>query len=599
MNPENTFALGTNLVRRTPSLRLALVCAAVAALFSLPAAAADLLTVTPAFASVHTRATQQFKASYPGATSVAIKWQVNGVTGGNSTVGTITTNGVYTAPAGVPAGTTVAVIATVPGAEPVSVVVAVTTGLEFYVSNSGKDTNPGTEPLPWKTIQHAANTVIAGDTVYVRAGTYHESVGMVHSGSAAAGSIVFQSYPGELAIIDGTGVACCGDDILGLINMVGSFSYIILEGFEIQNFASNNVNNEPAGIHFDGSGNYLQVLNNTVHGITETAGPSGNAHGIGFYGTSVTPITNLTISGNDVYGMKTGNSETITLDGNVIGFTITRNTVHDNDNIGIDATGFYKTGPIGHDQASKGVVAGNTVYNITSIDNPAYYTYGADGIYCDGCTQVLIERNLVYNCDLNIETASENGGHDTSYVTVNNNVVYGANVAGISIGGYSASVGGSDHITIVNNTLFNNNVTDNGGDFQIQFHATNNLFENNIVYAGAQGVVLNGDEDSTASPVTADYNIYYTAVPPQWTYQNKDYSSLADYQKASGQDLHSHFENPELVSIKSPYDFDLAAKSPAIGTGNYALGAADYGAYDFAGNPRTAGGKINIGAYEK
>jgi len=477
--------------------------------------------------------------------------------------------------------------------------VAVNTGLAFYVSTTGKDTNPGTEALPWKTIQHAANTVIAGDTVYVRAGTYHESVSMAHSGSAAAGSIVFQSYPGELAIVDGTGVACCGDDILGLFNLVGSFSYIILEGFEIQNFTSNNVDNEPAGIHFDGSGTYLQVLNNTVHGITETAGVNGNAHGIGFYGSSVTPITNLTISGNDVYGMKTGNSETITLDGNVIGFTISGNIVHDNDNIGIDATGFYKTGPTGHDQASKGVISANTVYNITSIDNPAYSSYGADGIYCDGCTQVLIERNLVYNCDLNIEAASENGGRDTSYVTVNNNLVYGANVAGISIGGYSATVGGSDHIAIVNNTLFNNNVTDNGGDFQIQFHATNNIFENNIVYAGTQGVVLNGDEDSTASPVTADYNIYYTAVPPQWTYQNKDYYTLADYQKASGQDAHSHFENPELVSVKSPYDFDLATKSPAIGTGNYALGAADYGAYDFADNPRTAGGKINIGAYEK
>ena len=35
------------------------------------------------------------------------------------------------------------------------------------------------------------------------------------------------------------------------------------------------------------------------------------------------------------------------------------------------------------------------------------------------------------NVDLVIEAASENSGHSTSYVTINNNLVYGGNVAGI------------------------------------------------------------------------------------------------------------------------------------------------------------------------
>jgi pectin methylesterase-like acyl-CoA thioesterase len=46
----------------------------------------------------------------------------------------------------------------------------------YYVSASGKDTNAGTITSPWLTIQHAANSVKAGDTVYVRAGVYKEVV---------------------------------------------------------------------------------------------------------------------------------------------------------------------------------------------------------------------------------------------------------------------------------------------------------------------------------------------------------------------------------------------------------------------------------------
>jgi hypothetical protein len=38
----------------------------------------------------------------------------------------------------------------------------------FYVSKTGDDSNPGTQTAPWRTIQHAADTVRAGSTVNVR-----------------------------------------------------------------------------------------------------------------------------------------------------------------------------------------------------------------------------------------------------------------------------------------------------------------------------------------------------------------------------------------------------------------------------------------------
>ena len=57
------------------------------------------------------------------------------------------------------------------------------------------------------------------------------------------------------------------------------------------------------------------------------------------------------------------------VDGNVTYFLISNNVVHDNDNIGIDAIGFEGVGPTGSDQARYGEVVGNTVYNISGINN--------------------------------------------------------------------------------------------------------------------------------------------------------------------------------------------------------------------------------------
>ncbi|MBV8894512.1 MAG: DUF1565 domain-containing protein, partial [Acidobacteria bacterium] len=46
----------------------------------------------------------------------------------------------------------------------------------YYVSNSGRDTNPGTIASPFLTISHAAAVAAAGDTVVVENGNYPEQV---------------------------------------------------------------------------------------------------------------------------------------------------------------------------------------------------------------------------------------------------------------------------------------------------------------------------------------------------------------------------------------------------------------------------------------
>jgi hypothetical protein len=74
----------------------------------LPAATVSLSPLGP---SVFLSATLQFTATVTNSTNTAVTWQVNGVTGGNSTTGTISASGLYTAPAALPTPSTVTVTA--------------------------------------------------------------------------------------------------------------------------------------------------------------------------------------------------------------------------------------------------------------------------------------------------------------------------------------------------------------------------------------------------------------------------------------------------------------------------------------------------------
>ena len=406
-------------------------------------------------------------------------------------------------------------------------------------------------------------------------GVYKESVTFPNNGTAT-NYITFENYPGQAPVIDGTGLAVTGTQ--GLINLVNR-SYVTVSGFEIRNYTTSKATLTPAGIWVTGSGTGLNLLNNIVHDITTTSEKNGNAFGIAVYGTSSTPISGITISGNQVYNMKTGESETMNVDGNVTNFTISNNIVHDNDNIGIDAIGFEGVGPTGSDQANHGLVTGNVVYNISGINNPGEgKSYDADGLYCDGCAYVVFERNTVYNCDLNMEAASEHKGHNASYVTIRNNVFYDANTVGISVGGYAAGVGGADHVVVINNTLYNNNTKNGGGEFQIQHNAppsAGNIFENNIVYAGTQNVwvysYVSGSTD------TANWNIYYStkgyvkSTSIDWG-SKYNYATYAAYQSGSGEDTNSPNANPLFVNLTStPPNLDVQSGSPAINAGSTSL----------------------------
>jgi len=69
------------------------------------------IAVSPTSATVVVTHTRQFQAQEAGVATTNVRWTVNDLPDGDSTVGTITADGLYTAPAAVPVSPTVTVTA--------------------------------------------------------------------------------------------------------------------------------------------------------------------------------------------------------------------------------------------------------------------------------------------------------------------------------------------------------------------------------------------------------------------------------------------------------------------------------------------------------
>jgi hypothetical protein len=157
------------------------------------------------------------------------------------------------------------------------------TGTTFHVATTGNDANPGTLAQPWRTILKAANTLTAGQTVLVRAGTYTETyqspyknIGITRSGSPGQ-YITYAAYPGERPVIWVS--TWNGIEISGA-------SYIEIRGFEIRgaddpaDLATNAAAYKDDPVYFGGgitalgsSGiHHLRILDNQVNHV-------GRAHG--------------------------------------------------------------------------------------------------------------------------------------------------------------------------------------------------------------------------------------------------------------------------------------------------------------------------------
>jgi hypothetical protein len=101
----------------------------------------------------------------------------------------------------------------------------------YYVATTGLDSNPGTQAAPFQTIAKGLSVMGAGDTLYLREGTYAEAINSqsqtIPTGTSWSNPVTIASYPGEYATLAPSGV--------GNVILLNSYStsyhieYIILK----------------------------------------------------------------------------------------------------------------------------------------------------------------------------------------------------------------------------------------------------------------------------------------------------------------------------------------------------------------------------------
>lgn len=168
--------------------------------------------------------------------------------------------------------------------------------------------------------------------------------------------------------------------------------------------------------------------------------------------------------------------------------------------------------------------------------------------------------------------------------------------------------------TIARNQILNNTFYDNGVEIQLGNNAkakdepgTGNVFRNNVVVAGGDGVCFlvkrEGGPKSLPDDTQSDYNTLYAGADGAVVASlDGDELDLDGWQAATGADGHSLAVDPQLVDAPSDlhlqsttgsyHDGDWIADaehSPAIDAGDPAEGVGD--------EPAPNGGRINMGAY--
>ncbi len=452
---------------------------------------------------------------------------------------------------------------------------------DYYVATDGDDARDGLTPsTAWRTIQKAASTVPPGSTVNVRAGVYHEKVVVGVSGLPGQ-PVTFQPYAGEGVVLDGTGVAGAH-----LVEIVGR-SWVRWVGFEMRNLLAAS---DGSAVRIEGAGTGVEVRGNRIHELRGTS-----AMGITVYGTDgTTPISGLVVEGNEVFDAEPAPSEAIVVNGNVDGFRIAGNVVHDVNNIGVDVIGGEGTCPVpASDAARNGVVAGNVVFRARSSYGGGF---GA-GIYVDGGRDVVVERNVVHSCDLGIEVGAENAGTDATRVTVRGNALLANDKAGLVFGGYDASVGRVTQSAFRNNTLYGNDALGLGyGQLWVQW-ASGNVVSGNVVHGGARTLLLNEGTGSASNGF--DHNVWWCdagAAAAVFEVGAASYTGFAAYRSGTGRDAHGAGADP-LLAAPAAGDVHLLPGSPALDAADPSIVPAA-GETDLDGEARPVGTALDAGADE-
>jgi len=416
-----------------------------------------------------------------------------------------------------------------------------TEGNVYYVAKNGSDKNPGTSDSPWLTIQHAAETMVAGNKVLIRKGIYHEHIYTVHSGNSGD-YIVFSAYPDEKPVIDGTGVTESQN------GFIIDKSYIKLMGLEIRNWEENAIWLENAG--------YIEISDCEIHDVCYGIGVADGTHHFEFnrlvvhhfdlYGFDVSPSGGADChhgTFNDCFAHSGRDTEQ-----NVDGFALGHGTQHD------------------------------FIFNRCET----YHVFDGFDISARNTT---LSRCIAHDCS--------NGGYKLwqDEVTLVNCISYHNDISNVELD-WDEEPG----TIILQNCTFVDAQTYN---IWVE-NAADSLYMHNCILAGGDNIGLAFEQINTSN-YKGDYNLFHNDNLNQTIVVGyTDEFSLTQIDKwktYSGQDTHSLVANSvnEIFSSPVSSDFHLLETSLAVDNGT----DADAPSEDYAGNPRPQGNEYDIGAYER
>lgn len=388
---------------------------------------------------------------------------------------------------------------------------ASTTGTIYYVAppgSGGSDSNPGTLAQPFATFAHGASVLHTGDTLMARTGTYAENLAnSIPGGSSADKLVVVTAYPGispyEVATIQPTSTS--SDAVVYLAD--ASRSFIMIQGLVID--AVNATGKDAVKITYSSASGASSNIVIKDCEIKNATGQQG-----------------ILISTNPPSQNADNNQ-------------ILRNKIHDNGNSNLHH-GMYIT-------SSNNVIDGNESYNNAGYGIQIYFSVAHNSNYC--------QNNIVRNNRVHDNNTAGSGSGGIVIATGDNNLVYNNVVWNNTSGG----VGGIQAFQNVNGTKIYNNTCWNNADYNIhiQTGCTNTVAQNNILYQGVTGAIINNGTGSTV-----------------------------DHNTTNAQD-------PKFANLAGN-DFHLLSGSPAIDAG-VALAQVTV---DADGIQRPQGAAYDIGAYE-
>src|SRR4030042_2619381 len=150
----------------------------------------------------------------------------------------------------------------------------------YYVAgDTGLDTNDGSEPTPWQTIQKAADTMVAGDTVNVKGGITY-TVGQNCSGGGRGVLCIYKSGSSGNFITyrawSGTGIpiiVTAQDGDSGIYFKPFNGNYVVIDGFDIH---VTGPGPQSSGLWLQNAFSNVVIKNNVIHG-------SGGTDSFGIY----------------------------------------------------------------------------------------------------------------------------------------------------------------------------------------------------------------------------------------------------------------------------------------------------------------------------